>query len=72
MSAVHLPILPDSDPLKATQSQRRREADDAQSTTSADSGNGSLNNSSMHDSVHPQMWSSATEPNEEQKLFGME
>ncbi|KAK6728647.1 hypothetical protein RB195_005969 [Necator americanus] len=100
MSAVHLPILPDSDPLKATQSQRRREADDAQSTTSADSGNGSLNNispqflpfllaeqdqavssstlsisafvsfytlkSSMHDSVHPQMWSSATEPNEEQ------
>ncbi|EPB68768.1 hypothetical protein ANCCEY_12136 [Ancylostoma ceylanicum] len=66
MSAAALPIVSDAaDPVKAEPSGRGEA--DAQSTTSADSGNGSLNNSSLHDCAHPQTtWSMTTEPSEEQ------
>lgn len=41
MSAAALPTVSDADPVKAERTGREA---DAQSTTSADSGNGSLNN----------------------------
>ncbi|KAK6011308.1 hypothetical protein OSTOST_23615 [Ostertagia ostertagi] len=45
MSAIAVPIVSDSDPLKPERSAAADDTTDAQSTTSADSGNGSLNNS---------------------------
>lgn len=59
-----------SDPLKPERPSRSTagdDADDAHSTTSADSGNGSLNNSTMHDCARTPPWPLETEPPEEQQ-----
>ncbi|PIO75085.1 Innexin [Teladorsagia circumcincta] len=68
MSAIAVPIVSDSDPLKPERSAAAADdTTDAQSTTSADSGNGSLNNSSMRECARTPPWPVENEINEEQQ-----
>nr|CDJ84566.1 Zinc finger domain containing protein [Haemonchus contortus] len=69
MSAIAVPTVSDSEPLKSERSAAADDTIDAQSTTSADSGNGSLNNSSMRECAQPDTppWPLGAEAHEEQQ-----